>query len=165
MSLKQCSPTAVNGCGEWRSRADFYRNPQTADGLFSICKPCCKRKAQTWESAQWAHRKAYRARRRQADPDAYKAAEARKMARHRAKKRDKLQAIKLAAGCTDCGLTGPAEALEFDHLPELGVKLFNLSSACLGKTWEQIEVEIAKCEVVCANCHRVRTAARRHAVK
>jgi hypothetical protein len=29
------------------------------------------------------------------------------------------------------------------------------------RPWSEIEAEMAKCEVVCANCHRVRTSERR----
>ena len=70
-----------------------------------------------------------------------------------------IQAIKLAKGCVDCGYRDHAEALEFDHLPGY-VKRMNVSEMTRFSR-KTIEAEIAKCEVVCANCHRVRTALRR----
>lgn len=70
----------------------------------------------------------------------------------------KINAIKLASGCVDCGYNLHAEALEFDHLPEFQ-KLFQIGGATM-RSWKSIEAEIAKCEVVCANCHVVRTATR-----
>ena len=70
-----------------------------------------------------------------------------------------LNTEKMASSCVDCGYNAHVEALEFDHLPEFH-KLFSLSSAG-GKGWDAIKAERAKCEVVCANCHRVRTAQRR----
>lgn len=62
--------------------------------------------------------------------------------------------------CTDCGESDPI-VLEFDHLPGFEKK-FNVSTAVTGSTrsWSAILAEIAKCEVVCANCHRRRTASR-----
>jgi hypothetical protein len=58
--------------------------------------------------------------------------------------------------CTDCGETDPV-VLEFDHI---GEKRFNIGTAIRDRSWESILAEIAKCGVVCANCHRRRTALR-----
>ena len=58
---------------------------------------------------------------------------------------------------SDCGETDPI-VLEFDHLRD---KRFEISAALHGRNWEAILDEITKCEVVCANCHRRRTAHRR----
>ncbi|HVS29522.1 MAG TPA: hypothetical protein VHE14_08205 [Solirubrobacteraceae bacterium] len=63
--------------------------------------------------------------------------------------------------CTDCGETDPV-VLEFDHLRN---KAFNIGTHLLQRRWQTIVDEIAKCEVVCANCHRRRTARRRGAVR
>lgn len=63
----------------------------------------------------------------------------------------------LAHPCTDCG-EDDLVVLEFDHLPG-HVKQFNIGSMN-GMKIEKIQKEIAKCEVVCANCHRRRTANR-----
>lgn len=79
-------------------------------------------------------------------------------ARYRQPKRDAIDALKLKRGCTDCGYRGHAAALEFDHLPG-HVKRFNISEK-MGRSIEELLIEIAKCEVVCANCHRIRTVDR-----
>jgi hypothetical protein len=58
--------------------------------------------------------------------------------------------------CADCTVTYPYYVMEFDHVR--GEKKYNLNR--LGKmsaSWDTIKAEIAKCEVVCANCHRERT--------
>jgi hypothetical protein len=60
--------------------------------------------------------------------------------------------------CADCGESDMV-VLEFDHVR--GEKAGNISRA-VAEVWsiERIEVEIAKCEVVCCNCHRRRTGSR-----
>ena len=59
--------------------------------------------------------------------------------------------------CRDCGEADPV-VLEFDHLRD---KLFDIGSGLIQKRWTAVLSEIEKCEVVCSNCHRRRTARRR----
>jgi hypothetical protein len=68
-------------------------------------------------------------------------------------------AIKMEAGCVDCGYRDHPAALDFDHLDPLNKRC--QVSAMAGRLKADIEAEIAKCEVVCANCHRIRTFNRR----
>ena len=57
--------------------------------------------------------------------------------------------------CTDCQISYPPHILDFDHLRD---KKFQLSGTVAnGRTIDTIKQEIAKCELVCANCHRHRT--------
>ena len=58
--------------------------------------------------------------------------------------------------CVDCGEVDPV-VLEFDHVNE---KAFNISKGVRDRSWEQVLREMSKCDVVCANCHRRRTARR-----
>ena len=71
-----------------------------------------------------------------------------------------IQAIKLDRGCADCGYASHPAALEFDHLPG-HKKEHRIAQLSNGAKREKILAEMAKCEVVCANCHRIRTAERR----
>lgn len=49
--------------------------------------------------------------------------------------------------------------MDFDHVR--GKKSFNIGGGKMGTpSFEAIEVEIAKCDLVCANCHRIRTEKR-----
>lgn len=64
-----------------------------------------------------------------------------------------------AVPCADCGGTFPACSMDFDHRPGEG-KTFNIGVSARTVSEEQLRAEIAKCDVVCANCHRVRTAFR-----
>jgi hypothetical protein len=63
--------------------------------------------------------------------------------------------------CVDCG-EHDAVVLEFDHL---GDKSFDVAQALPYRRWQSLLDEIAKCEVVCANCHRRRTARRRGSLR
>jgi hypothetical protein len=75
-----------------------------------------------------------------------------------------LKAIKMAVGCVDCGYDEHPEALHFDHLPEYE-KLTEIGNSNLKMgSIHKLLGEIAKCDVVCANCHAVRTAVRREGV-
>jgi hypothetical protein len=59
--------------------------------------------------------------------------------------------------CVDCG-EPDIIVLEFDHLRD---KTAPVIAMLLQKhVWSRVVEEIAKCEVVCANCHRRRTARR-----
>lgn len=69
---------------------------------------------------------------------------------------DKIWKWKCDHRCVDCKFDNP-KALQFDHLPEFE-KSFDISKAPeLGYSWNKILAEINKCEVVCANCHSIRT--------
>ncbi len=64
------------------------------------------------------------------------------------------------APCTDCLNTYTPVAMDFDHLPQHR-KSFTISQYReLVPSVAVLEAEIAKCDVVCANCHRQRTQER-----
>lgn len=63
-----------------------------------------------------------------------------------------------AEPCTDCGLSFPSDAMDFDHVR--GAKLANISDL-LGGTRATLDTELLKCELVCATCHRQREMNRR----
>lgn len=63
--------------------------------------------------------------------------------------------------CADCGGVFPPVCMQYDHLPQYEKK-FSISQAVHtgSVTKEELLEEIAKCEVVCANCHFIRTSRR-----
>jgi len=61
--------------------------------------------------------------------------------------------------CMDCGQKFPPYVMDFDHVN--GEKVQNIGEM-LSYSIESILTEISKCEVVCANCHRIRTYERQH---
>jgi hypothetical protein len=48
------------------------------------------------------------------------------------------------------------QVMQWDHLPG-HLKLGNISTDLRGRSRQEVLDEIAKCELVCANCHAVRT--------
>jgi hypothetical protein len=67
-------------------------------------------------------------------------------------------------GCADCGYNSHPAALEFDHLPGTK-KLFNIGEKMGSYSRTILWEEIAKCDVVCSNCHAIRTFSRRKKVE
>ena len=62
-----------------------------------------------------------------------------------------------AHGCVDCGETDPV-VLDFDH-SDKDKKVASIADMVKDRqSWSKIELEITKCAVRCANCHRRRTA-------
>ena len=55
--------------------------------------------------------------------------------------------------CMDCGQKFPEECMDFDHREN---KLYTIANM-KGNKIEKLIEEIAKCDIVCANCHRTRT--------
>ena len=75
-------------------------------------------------------------------------------------RQDYVDAVKLANGCADCGLRSPhPEIYDFDHLPGFD-KVAGVSAFLTKGTFDDLVAEVAKCDVVCANCHRIRTRSR-----
>lgn len=59
--------------------------------------------------------------------------------------------------CMDCGVKYPPPVMQFDHR-DPSTKKFTISQFAGGDAnLEAIKEEIAKCDVVCANCHAIRT--------
>lgn len=64
--------------------------------------------------------------------------------------------------CMDCKTEFPEhpEVMEFDHVR--GKKLYDMSCAIRNRiALNTLLKEIAKCDLVCANCHRIRTVRRK----
>ena len=59
----------------------------------------------------------------------------------------------LGGKCSRCGYSKYPEVLEFHH-KDPKQKDFNLSSKGHCRSWERVKAEIAKCDLLCANCHR-----------
>lgn len=126
-------------CDTEKPEAEFNRRGK---GLQSQCRSCQR----AWYEANLADHKANAKRRTQ---------------RHRRDVHVALTTYKAERGCADCPEADPV-VLDFDHLSD---KIMNVSEmARRGFSLERIMAEVAKCEVVCANCHRRRTHRRKRAL-
>ena len=122
-------------CGETKQLTDFNRH---REGRQWWCRACF--------SAYY-----------QADRQRHRARGDRLLASRMAEARRHVGSILAGSACTDCGLRDPV-VLEFDHLDEERRDISVMISR--GAKIPALDAEIAKCQIVCANCHRRRTAVR-----
>jgi hypothetical protein len=137
--MKRCS-----SCGETRPYSEFHKNAAFDDGHQGYCKPC--RKA-------YDHDYHLRVRDRRV--------EQKRAARHR--RTEWLRQLREGIPCTDCRNVYPFFVMHWDHLPEFQ-KLGEISGSLRNHAAAKILAEIGKCELVCANCHAIRTYNRFHGV-
>ncbi len=76
-------------------------------------------------------------------------------ARYRTAVREWMKKLK-DASCKDCGGRFHHSAMHWDHLPSFK-KVMNLARLMTQVDRATMLAEIEKCELVCANCHAVRT--------
>jgi hypothetical protein len=65
--------------------------------------------------------------------------------------------------CLDCGGSFPSVCMQWDHR-DPATKRHNVSTLVSYASRERLLAEIALCDLVCANCHAIRTEARRVAM-
>jgi hypothetical protein len=70
-----------------------------------------------------------------------------------------LQEYKQQRGCMDCKIMYPYWVLQFDHRPG-EEKLGTIATMHTTHSFAEVEAELEKCDVVCANCHADRTHSR-----
>lgn len=74
----------------------------------------------------------------------------------RERNREYVRKIKESNPCAECGKNYHYSQMDFDHVR--GNKKYNIATIANSlASIAKIKEEIAKCEVVCANCHRLRT--------
>jgi hypothetical protein len=130
-------------CGEIKPAEEFAWRRKSVGQRHNYCRPC-----------HAAYHRAHYLANKQRYIDQ---AQANKR-RARREKTEQLLAYFATHPCIDCGETDPL-VLEFDHVSD--DKSFAVARAMSDRAWAAILDEIAKCEVVCANCHRRRTYRRR----
>lgn len=132
--MKKC-----NKCGEQKDLSEFRSRSISKDKKQSWCKKCADESKKIWYIK---NKIKYR-----------------KLALIWIKKR-KIEVRKFLLEylkhnpCIDCKKIFPPECMDFDHIKD---KKCNISTM-MSNSIEQIKKEIEKCEVRCANCHRIKTA-------
>lgn len=122
-------------CNLIQMKSEFHRKNEK--NTQSMCKTCSSK----------YHREHYLAN---------KARYAKNRSDRRSDAQARLTEYKTGKPCADCGKSFHFSAMDFDHVT--GDKVDNVASMpSNGYSWDTILEEIAKCELVCANCHRVRT--------
>lgn len=97
---------------------------------------------------------------RKRNPEKYKAITARYNRKKRIELRDETRRVireVKSKPCADCGVSYPYFVMDFDHRDD---KQFTISRPTSYHNIGQLMAEIAKCDIVCANCHRIRTHSR-----
>jgi hypothetical protein len=135
VSTKNCSickqPFPLDG--------GFGKNRSKRDGLQDYCKQCSRDKdVLNYQGS---------ADRRQAVRDRNNAA-------FRRNREHVLEYLRTHP-CVDCGITD-TRVLEFDHR-DPSLKDRDISMAVRRVSLKRLKDEISKCDVRCANCHRIRT--------
>jgi hypothetical protein len=79
-------------------------------------------------------------------------------------KRERIRRLKEESSCSDCDQQYPYYVMDYDHCR--GSKIAGLARLVgAGVSWEFLAAEIAKCDLVCANCHREREHQRHQAAR
>jgi len=89
---------------------------------------------------------------------AFKARQRWNMDRLLDRNRDVNDALKTQNPCTDCGGYFPSVCMDWDHTGD--DKKYSVAKMLNNASLERLYTEINKCELVCANCHRIRTSER-----
>jgi hypothetical protein len=125
-------------CDTTKALTDFAKDASKKDGLQSKCKACQKELS----GKHYQNNKP-------------RYLETSNLLKSSVK--EEVRRMKEAAPCTDCGRFYPYYVMDYDHLGEVAkvdaVSVMIKNRACLPTVLR----EIAKCELVCSNCHRIRT--------
>ena len=131
--------TQCPGCSEDKLPNEFGKHTARKGEKRRLCKPC--------------HNEATR---KSASRPEAKAARAAADVARRSINREHKWAVLCKSMCVDCGESNPI-MLDFDHI-DPSTKRKDVSQCISDDTLSSLQVEMAKCEVRCANCHRAKTA-------
>lgn len=127
-------------CSEIKPLEEFNKNKSTSSGYNTVCRVCSNvRSKQYYHENKEHHKKVINERNKLIISE----------------NRKRLFNYYSNNPCVDCGETNPV-VLESDHKDGVDKK-YDIS-AMISHSWVKIEEELAKCDVRCANCHRIRTA-------
>jgi hypothetical protein len=152
-------------CGEEKPFSEFYKCGKKSTKRSGSCKDCDRAVSRAYCKAHYDRKATYIRQRKwvKANPERWKELQKRNyLKRQKEGNLIRQWVIKKYGGkpCMDCKQVFPWVAMDFDHRPE-HIKEFAIGEKCnvvaTPKAIARIEKEIAKCDVVCSNCHRIRT--------
>lgn len=129
-------------CKEGKPFDEFNKNKSRKDGYNNICRICSNTHSKDhYQLNKETHKKAVKERNNKVLEE----------------NRRLLFEFYKQNPCIDCGENNPI-VLECDH--RYGEVKVNTVSYLVGNaySWSTIQTEIDKCDVRCANCHRIKTA-------
>lgn len=135
--MKRCGT-----CGLTKPLEEFPYDNRASGRRRAACASCARAYQRGW----YAENRAGHGRRTKARRDVWRA----KLAR--------LVDDAKSVPCVDCGERYPSYVMDFDHVH--GDKFANIAHLKTGSL-ERLIGEMGKCDIVCANCHRLRTMTRR----
>lgn len=133
-------------CGVVKSKTDFFYKNKRDERLHSQCKQCyIDKRRKTYREHCLKYGSEYRAR---------------ALERNRKLKillKDRKRNYLASRACIKCGINDPG-VLDFDHI-DPNTKSFSVAKALHNiMNWEGLLKEIEKCQILCANCHRIKTS-------
>lgn len=123
-------------CNIVKEITEFNKNRTRKDGLQGFCKSCSKLAS----SHHYKNNTKYYVN---------------KSKTQMTKLRNLIESIKSNSPCKDCGNTFDTVCMDFDHLTNKTCNVSDMPRT--GCSMQKLLIEIAKCDLVCANCHRIRT--------
>lgn len=132
-------------CTRCKIKKDFHAfstRKLAKDGLASWCRTCFK---ENWQQRYYDNHEHYR--------------KSHNTSRTKIREENARKVFDYLAEhhCINCGESDPI-VLEFDHRDK-DAKIENISNLILNSSWQRIKNEIEKCDALCANCHRRKSAA------
>jgi hypothetical protein len=127
-------------CCECKKEKDDSCFHKKKSSLAPRCKPCTA---------------LYRARLYKAQPEERRVALVAKISSIKRDFLERVRSYKESNPCTDCGGYFHFAAMDFDHTSD--DKVDSVSRLTGHGSWRIVLAEMKKCDLVCSNCHRVRT--------
>lgn len=129
--LRICSKCKIE-----KSISEYGVRRASKDGLMTMCKECNRVKQRKQYKG---NKKYYLDRNREL----------------RSLNREKYKKTKEGKPCSHCGGIFPQVCMDYDHVDPSTKRM--CVAQMMGYSWKDIQKEIDKCELICSNCHRIKT--------